>query len=78
MPNITLALPKAVAQKMKRHPEIRWSRIARQAIEDRVKLLETLEETTDPSLSEEEAVELALKIHHSPRRKSDWRKFLTA
>lgn len=78
MTNMTLALPKTVAAKMKRHPEIRWSRIARQAIEDRVKLLEALEEATDPSISEEEAVTLALKIHHSHRRKSDWRKFLAA
>ncbi len=76
MGNITLAVPKGIAQRMKRHPEIRWSRIARQAIIERVELLEALEQTTDHALNEEEAIKLALEIHHSYRRKADWRKLL--
>lgn len=78
MTNITLAVPKPIAQRMKRHPEIRWSRIAREAIVERVKLLDTLEKATDPGLSEEDSIRLALEIHHSYRRKGDWRKYLKA
>ena len=43
MPNITLALPEDVYKIMKKHKEIRWSEIARQAIEKYTKKLELLE-----------------------------------
>ncbi len=76
MTNITLALPKTLAQRMKKHPEIRWSRIAREAIAERISLLETLERATEPGLREEEAIKIALEIHHSHRRKGDWQKYL--
>jgi hypothetical protein len=46
MPNITLSLPKEIFEIIKKHSEIRWSEIARQAFEqyiDRLKKLELLE-----------------------------------
>ncbi len=76
MTNITLALPRTVAERMKKHPEIRWSRIAREAIIQRIELLEVLEKATEPRLNEEKAIKLALEIHHSYRGKRDWKKFL--
>ncbi len=71
MTDITLAVPKTVAQRMRRHPEIRWSRIAREAIVERLRLLDALEKATDPTLGEKEATQLALEIHHSKRRNRD-------
>ncbi len=40
MPNMTLALPKELHEKMKRYPEMRWSEVARKSIEQRVETLE--------------------------------------
>ncbi len=76
MPNVTLAIPNEVAQKMKRHPEIRWSAVARRAIAQYLEMVELLEKVTDPKLSEEEAVELGLRIQHTRRRRGEWRKLL--
>ncbi|MDO8661123.1 MAG: hypothetical protein Q7K43_04490 [Candidatus Woesearchaeota archaeon] len=36
MTNMTLALPDELSQKMKQHTDIRWTEIARQAIEKRL------------------------------------------
>ncbi|MHA1799453.1 MAG: hypothetical protein ACTSVY_13490 [Candidatus Helarchaeota archaeon] len=44
MPNITLSLPEDVYNIMKKHKEIRWSEIARRAIESFSRRLELLEE----------------------------------
>lgn len=78
MANVTLAVPGQMASRMKKHPEIRWSQVARQAIAERLELLELLDRATNPTISEEEAVKLALKIHHSRRGRGDWRRFLRA
>ncbi len=37
---MTMAIPEKLHTAMKRHPEIRWAEIARQAIEKKAKLLE--------------------------------------
>jgi hypothetical protein len=39
MPNITLSLPDEVHKIMRKHREIRWSEIARQAITEQVRKL---------------------------------------
>lgn len=44
MSNITLALPDGLRKRMRKHTEIRWSEVARQAIEEKLRRLETLEE----------------------------------
>jgi len=36
MPNITLSIPEELHKKMKKMSEIRWSEVARKAIEDRL------------------------------------------
>ena len=59
MPNITLSMPKELYKEMKEHPEIRWSRIARNAIAERIKVLKLLDEFANKlNLSSEEAEEL--------------------
>ena len=37
MPNMTLSIPKELYFKMKRFPEFKWSEVARQAFEQRIK-----------------------------------------
>jgi len=76
MSNITLSVSPELKQKMKRHPEIRWSRIAEKAIADYVELLDLLDKSTDSNISEEEAIKLAIKIHQFRKGKGDWRKYL--
>ena len=63
MPNITLALPEDVYKVVKVHREIRWSEIARRAIEEyarKLALLDTL--TADSELTEEDVMELDEKV----------------
>lgn len=46
MVNMTMAIPKELHKIMKTHPEIKWTEVARQAIERKAKLLEM--EEKDP------------------------------
>ena len=63
MPNITLSLPKDVYQIVKTHKEIRWSEIARKAIEEYAKKLALLDALTSKSeLTEEDIMKLDKKI----------------
>jgi len=47
--NITLSLPEELYQKLKNHPEIRWSEIARKAIQQYLDELELLDKLTAKS-----------------------------
>ena len=40
MVNMTLAIPKEIHAKMKQHNEIKWTEIAREAIQTKIALLE--------------------------------------
>jgi SOS response regulatory protein OraA/RecX len=40
MVNMTLAIPKEIHDKMKQHKEIKWTEIARQAVEKKLKELQ--------------------------------------
>ncbi len=51
MPNITLSVPKDVYERMKRHPEVKWSEVARRAIVEYLKRIEG-EESTEELLEE--------------------------
>jgi len=60
---MTLALPEDVYRIVKSHKEIRWSQIARQAIEDYAKKLDLLDVLTKNSeLTDEDIKELGQKI----------------
>ena len=63
MVNVTLAVPEELHRIMKRHPEIKWSEVARQAMWEYARKLELLDQIASKSkLSEEEALELGEAI----------------
>lgn len=41
MVNMTLAIPKELHEKMKKHSEIKWTQVAREAIQKKLTILET-------------------------------------
>ena len=60
---MTLALPEELARKMKAFPEIRWSEVARQAIEKRVRDLEIMNRIASKSkLTQKDVDEISKKI----------------
>jgi len=66
MPNMTLSLPEDVYTIVKSHKEIRWSEIARNAIEDYAKKLALLDTiTANSELTDEEIMELDKKVKES-------------
>ncbi len=70
MANMTLSVPTELHKKMKQFSEVRWSEVARKAIQKRVEDLETLERIASKSkLTEKDAKELADKINKAAARK---------
>ncbi len=63
MANMTLSIPEELHKKMRKFNEIRWSEIARRAIEQRVNDLEVMEKIASKSrLTEKDAKEISKKI----------------
>ena len=63
MANMTLSIPDELMEKMRRFREIRWSEIARQAIQSRVEALERMNKIADKSkLTEKDVEEMGKKI----------------
>jgi len=63
MPNVTLAVPDELHKIMKKHPEIKWTEIARNAMRQYATRLEVLEDITSQSkLSEKDAMEIGDSI----------------
>jgi hypothetical protein len=63
MPNITLAVPEEIYAKMKLMNEIRWSEVARRAIEERINDFETMNRIASKSkLTKKDAEEISKKI----------------
>lgn len=63
MPNITLSIPEELMKKMKSFREIKWSEIARRAIEQRVNDLAEIEKIASKSrLTPKDAEEIGKKI----------------
>jgi len=57
--NVTLAVPEELHKIMKKHPEIRWSEVARQAMWDYARRLSLLDEIAGKSkLSEKAALNI--------------------
>jgi len=64
MPNVTLAIPEALHQKMKKHTEIRWSEVVRKTISDKIETLEIIERIAAKSkLTEKDVERLSHKIN---------------
>ncbi|WP_258084061.1 hypothetical protein [Thermococcus thermotolerans] len=51
MPNITLSVPPDLYRRMKKHPEIKWSEVARRAIAEYLAKIEAEELSSDEVLS---------------------------
>lgn len=63
MTNITLSIPEELHNKMKLFSEIRWSEIARKAIEQKVNDLEVIEKIASKSrFTKKDAEEISKKI----------------
>jgi predicted CopG family antitoxin len=66
MGNITLSLPDDLHERMKRMSDIKWSEVARRAIEQKVNDLETLNKLASKSrLSDKDIEEISKKIKSS-------------
>ncbi|MBI2653863.1 hypothetical protein HYX02_03565 [Candidatus Woesearchaeota archaeon] len=65
MTNMTLAVPEDLHEIMKKHNEIKWSEIARQALWNHARKLELMEKLLAKSkLTEEDAEKIGHKIKH--------------
>lgn len=70
MPSLTLAIPGDLKEKMKQHPEINWSEVARQAITEKAALLDKMNRILSANpLSRKEASMLESEI-----KKRVWKK----
>jgi hypothetical protein len=63
MANMTLSVPDELQAKLKTHPEIVWSEVARKAMAEKVEQLELFEKLVAKSkLTEKDAFEIGEKI----------------
>ena len=67
---MTLSIPEELHKEMAQHSEIKWSDIARQAFEKKVKELHWIDKLLEKSeLSEEDAERIGHKIKHEIRKR---------
>jgi len=70
MPTIAVNVDDALKEQMENHPEINWSEVTRQAISEKIKKLELIDElTVDSELRDEDVDEIAAKINDSARQR---------
>ncbi len=74
MPNMTLAIPEDLKEKMEQHQEINWSEVARQAIREKMILLEGMDRMLSKSELtvadvEQAAYKVKKKVFKKYRRK---------
>jgi len=70
MPNMTLSIPEELHKKMKRHTELKWSDVARQAFEKKVDEVEFMEKVLSKSKLDERDAE---RIGHEIKSKMNKR-----
>jgi len=72
MPTITVNVDDNLKARMDEHPEINWSEVTRQAIQEKIEALEVMDELTSESdLTESDVREIADKINESGRKRVD-------
>jgi predicted transcriptional regulator len=72
MPTITVNVDDDLKERMDEHPEINWSEVTRQAIQEKIQTLEVMDELTSGSeLTEKDVQEIADKINESGRKRVD-------
>ncbi|QIO24238.1 DUF4256 domain-containing protein [Haloarcula sp. JP-L23] len=68
MPTITVNVDDGLKERMEEHPEINWSEVTRQAIQEKIEALEVMEElTTGSELTEADVADIADRINASAR-----------
>jgi len=72
MPSITVNVDNELKERMERHPEINWSEVTRQAIQEKIETLEVMDKLTSESdLTESDVQEIADKINESGRKRAN-------
>lgn len=72
MPTITVNVDDDLKERMEKHPEINWSEVTRQAIQEKIETLEVMDELTSKSkLTENDVQEITDKINESGRKRVD-------
>jgi len=70
MGNITLSVPEELHRKMRKHTELKWSDIARQAFEKKLKEIELMADLLSESeLTEEDAERVGRAIKAKARKR---------
>jgi len=70
MTNMTLALPGALMEIMKKHKDIKWSEVAREAMWDKARKLELMDKLLSNSkLTEKDALAIGKKINEAVAKK---------
>jgi hypothetical protein len=70
MVNLTLSVSETLYKEMQAHSEIRWSDIARQSFEKKIKELHWIDEMLKKSaLTKDDAEEIGHKIKHEIRKR---------
>ncbi len=70
MPTITVNVDDDLKERMEKHPEINWSEVTRQAIQEKIETLEVMDELTSESeLTEDDVEGIAQKINESGRKR---------
>jgi len=70
MPSITVNVDDDLKERMNNHPEINWSEVTRQAIQEKIEALEVMAELTSESeLTDSDVEDIARKINESGRER---------
>ncbi|MDH5020004.1 hypothetical protein [Halobacterium rubrum] len=70
MPSITVNVDDELKDRMEKHPEINWSEVTRQAIQEKIEALEVMDELTSQSeLTESDVTEIADRINERGRER---------
>jgi hypothetical protein len=72
MPSITDNVDDDLKERMEKHPEINWSEVTRQAIQEKIETLEVMDELTSGSeLTESDVQDIADRINERGREHVD-------
>ena len=64
MVSVTLAVPENLKKEMDKHPEMNWSEIARQAIQNKLLLLQKMDALlTKSKLTEQDAIKMGRRVN---------------
>ncbi len=70
MSNMTLAVPEELHKIMKKHKDIKWSEVAREAMWQRAQKLELMDKLLSKSeLTEQDALEIGRKVNKGIAKK---------